>query len=105
MRTTQLPYEVEAQIRKDFHAVQKRIEDILIGGKPNRRVLTPQYLSPHLDEATEVPRHDDRGELHHYRRVRNVLEYIFEHDGMIREKYREMLLQIHAPQHIMSLIA
>jgi hypothetical protein len=105
MRTTQLPYEVEALLRKDFHAAQKHIEEILIGGKPNRPVLTPHYLTPRVDATVEVPRSDDHGELHHYRRVRNVLEYIFEHDGKIREKYREMLQQIHAPQHIMGLIA
>ena len=104
MRTTHLPYEVEASLRKDFHAAQKKIEEILIGGKPNHAVLTPQYLTPQLDEAGQVPRSDDRGELHHYRRVRNVLEYIFEHDGAIREKYRDMLQQIHAPSYITAMI-
>jgi hypothetical protein len=102
MRTTQLPYEVE--IRKDFHAAQKHIEEILIGGKRNHRVLSPNYLTPRIESTAEVPKTDEHGEYHHYRRVRSVLEYILEHDGTIREKYREMLQQIHAPSYIMALI-
>jgi len=104
MRTTHLTYDVEIQLRKDFHAVHKRIEEILIGGKANHEVISPRYVTPQVNMAAELPRSDDRGELHHYRRVRNVVEYIFEHDGMIREKYRELLQQIHAPKYIMDLI-
>ena len=104
MRSTQLPYDLEMMIRKDFHAAQKHIEEILVGGKRNHHVLAPKYLTPDVEPVGEVPKTDDHGEYHHYRRVRSVLEYILEHDGTIREKYREMLEKIHAPSYIMALI-
>ena len=104
MRTTQLPYEVEMLIRKDLHVVYKNIDELLVGGKSNHEVLEPNYLMPVTQKATTVPKTDPRGELYHFRKVRSVLEYIFEHDGMIRDKYRPMLVEIGAPSHVMALL-
>jgi hypothetical protein len=104
VRVTQLPYEVEAMLRRDLHSVHRHIEELLLGGRANHRVVVPGYLTPKLDSST-VHKTDEHGELRHYHRVRNVLEYIFEHDGKIREKYRPLLTEIHAPQHVTALVA
>ena len=103
-RTTHLPYEVEAMLRKDLLQTNKHVDDVLVVGKPNRRVLTPSFLHPHLD-TEEVGKTDEAGELHHYKLVRSVLEYIFEHDGQIKTKYRRLLEQVQAPPYIKALMA
>lgn len=102
-RTTHLPYEVEALLRKDLLQAHKHVDDVLMVGKPNRRVLVPSFLHPQLD-AEEVPKTDEAGELHHYKVVRSLLEYIFEHDGRIKVKYRRLLEQVQVPPYIKALM-
>ena len=104
MRATQLPYEVEAMLRRDLHQVHKHIEEILLGHKPNHKLERATYLTPKVDQAAAVHKTDEHGELRHYLKVRSILEYIFEHDGRIKEKYRPMLRDIEAPQHVVALI-
>lgn len=104
MRVTHLPYEVEQMLRRDLHSAQRHIEELLLGGKPNHRVTKPSYLAPATDPGLVLHKTDEKGELRHYHKVRSILEYIFEHDGKIKEKYRPMLAEIEAPQHVMGLI-
>ena len=104
MKTTSLPAELEAQLRKDLRAITMKIEEILLIGKANHPVEVAEYTKPTLDESRTVPKTDPSGALVHYHRVRNVLEYIFEHDGKIKEKYRRMLNEIRAPNYLISLL-
>lgn len=103
-RVTHLPYEVEALLRKDLLQAHRHIDDVLLVGKPNRRVLVPVFLHPQVD-AQEVDKTDEAGELHHYKVVRSLLEYIFEHEGRIKTKYRRLLDQVQAPPYIKALVA
>ena len=105
MRVTHLPYETEIALRKDYHTALRHIEEILVAGKPNARVLAAHYLAPKVDEHAALPKTDEKGALQHYKTIRSVIEYAFEHDGRIKEKYRHLLEQIDAPPYMTALIA
>jgi hypothetical protein len=104
MRIAHLPYEVEARLRKDLLLVQRHVEELLLGGKPNHRVSKHSYLTPVVDPALVLHKTDEKGELRHYLKVRSILEYAFEHDGKIKDKYRPMLQEIEAPEHVTGLV-